>query len=320
MKKILITGGSGLAGSALVSHFNIDSNYKVYCPQRSELDVLDQKSVDLYIKNSRPDIIIIASAIVGGIECNNNNPISFIYKNMQMQNNIISSAWSNGVQELILLGSNCIYPKHSELPIKENSLLTGDLETTNRPYAIAKISGIEFLSAINRELGYKYFAVMPPNLYGKNDNFAPAESHVLQSLMVKVCDAKNNNKKSIEVWGSGDTKREFLNTEDFARATKILLEADSSIKQKYIFSNKFPIINVGSSVEYSIHEILEKICRVVDYHPEIIYTRPELKGTHSKLLDSSGIANFNWEPQIRDLELGIKKLYLHYVNNEIRKK
>ncbi|KKQ61464.1 MAG: NAD-dependent epimerase/dehydratase [Parcubacteria group bacterium GW2011_GWE2_38_18] len=296
--KIYIAGHQGLVGSALVRKLTEQGYNNLILKTRQELDLLDSLAVANFFKTERPEYVFLAAAKVGGILANNDFPADFIYQNLQIQNNIIHNAYLNKVTKLLFLGSSCIYPKNCPQPIKEEYLLSGQLEPTNEPYAIAKISGIKMCQSYNRQYGTNFISVMPTNLYGTNDNFDLNSSHVLPALLRKFHEAKINNTKEVVIWGTGAPKREFLHVDDLAEACIFLME-------NY---NESEIINIGTGVDVSIKELAETIEKITDFKGELVWDTDKPDGTPRKLLDVSKLHNLGWKHRIR-LEEGIEDTY-----------
>ncbi len=296
-----------MVGSAIYNEL-LDNNYSnILTKGSSELDLRDQKSVNEYISESQPDIIIIAAAKVGGILANSTYPYDFLYDNLMIESNLINAAHQADVQNLLFLGSSCIYPKFANQPLKEESLLTGSLEPTNEWYAIAKIAGIKLCQALNEQYGRKYLSLMPTNLYGPGDNFDLETSHVLPAMMRKFHEAKIDGHKNVTLWGTGSPKREFLHVKDLARSVIYILENDDTEFQD--------LMNVGTGKDLSILELATKIQNLVGHKGEIIWDSSKPDGTPRKLMDVSRIENHGWKYQI-SLDEGISNTYEWFLNNE----
>src|SRR5437763_4751476 len=287
-----------MVGSALVRRLEDERFTNLLTRDRSHLDLSDESAVAKFFAEARPDIVILAAANVGGIKANNDFPVEFLLDNLRIQNNVIRSAYQTGVRKLLFLGSSCIYPKLAPQPIPESALLTGPLESTNEPYAIAKIAGIKLCQAYAREYGTNFISVMPANLYGPNDNFDLETSHVLAALLRKAHEAKIRNEKKLIVWGTGQPRREFLHVDDLASACLLLLE-------KY---DSPDILNVGFGEDISIRELAELICEVVGYDGELAWDTSKPDGTPRKLLDVSKLCALGWQPAI-SLRDGITRTY-----------
>jgi len=293
--RLLICGGSGLVGSALVRYFRKRPDFIVFAPTSSDVNLLDRDQIRGYTQEIKPDIIINAAGHVGGIHANNTYPYEFISKNLRMQSNLLDAALNASIERFLFLGSSCIYPRDAIQPIKEDYLLSGKLEETNKPYAIAKIAGITEIQAIRRQFGLKYVTVMPTNLYGPNDNFDPLSSHVLPGLIGKFVRAKEANDKEVELWGTGSPLREFLHVDDLASAIAHILNG---------YDNELPI-NVGSGLEVTIKNLAEIISRSVEFNGTIRWKQSMPDGTPRKILDSSRIRELGWTPTI-ELQAGIQ--------------
>jgi GDP-L-fucose synthase len=312
--RIFILGHKGMVGSALVRLLQ-KQNVELITKEKKELNLLNQQDVENFFKNQKIDQVYLAAAKVGGIHANNIYPAEFIYKNLMIQNNVIHSAFLNGVKKLLFLGSSCIYPKDAIQPIKENELLTGKLEPTNEPYAIAKIAGIKMCESYNRQYGEShnidYRSIMPTNLYGPGDNYHPENSHVIPSLIYRFHEAKINNFKNVIIWGSGKARREFLYVDDMAKASVNLMNLD-----KKTYNNKSSLtcshINVGSSNDLTIKELAEIIKNVIGYKGKIIFDPTKPDGVPRKLLDSTLINDLGFKPKI-SLKEGLIKTYLAYI-------
>ena len=308
--KIYIAGHDGMVGSAIVRNL-ISKGYDnlVFTPH-SEYNLINQQQVIEFFSKEHPDYVINAAAKVGGILANNTYRGQFIYENMMIQNNLIHAAHEHKVQKLLFLGSSCIYPKLAAQPMKEEYLLSGELESTNEPYAIAKISGIKMCENYYRQYSDNFISVMPTNLYGQNDNFDLKSSHVLPSLIRKFHEAKVNNSEFVELWGTGKPKREFLYVDDLANACVHLFE-NIDAEQLY---DKMEVshINIGYGEDLSIAELADMIAKVVDFNGEIRYDSTKPDGTPRKLLDNTRLKNLEWAPTIT-LHEGIRKSYEWYL-------
>jgi GDP-L-fucose synthase len=305
--KIFVAGHRGMVGSALVRRLEAQDFTNLLTRDRSQLDLSDEFVVANFFDEARPDIVILAAAKVGGIKANNDFPVEFLLNNLRIQNNVICSAHKTGVRKLLFLGSSCIYPKLAPQPIPENALLTGPLEPTNEAYAIAKIAGIKLCQAYAREYDAKFVSVMPTNLYGPNDNFDLESSHVLAALLRKAHEAKTRGDKTLEVWGTGEARREFLHVDDLAAACLLLLE-------KY---NSPEIINIGCGEDITIRELAELISDVVGFNGELVWDKTKPDGTPRKLLDVTRIRALGWRPAI-PLRQGIAQTYQWFLANGIR--
>lgn len=294
--KIFVAGHKGLVGSAICRKLDSLGYESVITRDRAELDLLDFYSVENFFKKEKPHVVFLAAAKVGGIHANNTYRADFLYENLQIQNNVIWNAHNYGTHRLIFLGSSCIYPRDCPQPIKEEYLLTGKLEYTNQPYAIAKIAGIELINGLRKQYGRDYFCVMPTNLFGINDNFHPENSHVLPALIRKFCEAKEKKLKEVVVWGDGTPLREFMFSDDLADAVCYLAQNLSfeEMKKSETFCNNFCHINVGSQFELSIAELSQIIAKLVSYSGLIKFDTSKPNGTPRKIMDSSYLKNCGW--------------------------
>ena len=314
--KIYIAGHRGLVGSAIVKNL-LSKGYTnlVYCTHK-ELDLTNQEAVANFFKEEKPEYVILAAAKVGGIVANNTYRAEFIYENLQIQNNVIHQSYLNGVKKLLFLGSTCIYPKNSPQPMKEEYLLTNELEYTNEPYAIAKIAGIKMCESYNLQYGTNFISVMPTNLYGPNDNFDLETSHVLPALLRKMHEAKRSSAPKVEIWGSGKPRREFLYSEDMAEACVFLLESrdfsDTYEKDQKEIRNTH--INIGTGVDISIKELAQTIKKIVGYEGELYFNADKPDGTMVKLTDPSKLHSLGWRHKV-ELEEGIRRVYEWYLEN-----
>ncbi len=309
--KIFIAGHTGMVGSALVRRLKTHSYSNFLLRTHEELDLLDQNAVNKFFATEKPDYVFIAAATVGGIQANNTYRGQFLYENLMIQSNIIHAAHQNGVKKLMFLGSACIYPRNSKQPLREEYLLSGYLESTNEPYAIAKIAGIKMCENYYKQYGDNNISVMPNNLYGTNDNFDLKNSHVLPALIRKFHEAKINNEKSVEIWGSGKPKREFLHVDDMADACVFLMQ---NLSAKQLYSLGISHINIGSGDEVSIKELALIIKNIVGYEGDISFNNDYPDGMPRKLLDITRIRDLGWKSKI-NLKEGIKSVYKWYVKN-----
>ena len=317
---ILIAGGSGMVGSAILNLLNINlqernlTNNKIFAPTRNELDYRDTKSVFNWFKINKPSIVIIAAAKVGGIIANNSNPTDFLIDNLRIQNNLIEASFRYGVKRLLFLGSSCIYPKYTKQPIKEEYLLTGLLEPTNESYAIAKIAGIKLCEAFRKEHGFDAISLMPTNLYGPGDNYSYNSSHVLPALIRKFDEAKDNNLKYVNCLGTGTPLREFLYVDDLAEACIFVLEnwypSSKNFGNQQV-TEELPWLNVGSMEEITIKSLAIKISNLLGFEGDIIWNEDQPDGTPRKKLDSSKINKLGWEAKT-NLDEGIEKTIMNY--------
>ncbi|PYL28468.1 MAG: GDP-fucose synthetase [Verrucomicrobia bacterium] len=296
--KIFVAGHRGMVGSAVMRRLKTEAFSNVVTRERAQLDLTNESAVAKFFEQERPHIVLAAAAKVGGIKANNDYPVEFLVENLRIQNNVIRSAYENGVRKLLFLGSSCIYPKFAPQPILESTLLSGPLEPTNEAYAIAKIAGIKLCQAFSREYGANFISAMPTNLYGPNDNFDLETSHVLAALLRKAHEAKTRNDRKLVVWGTGKPRREFLHVDDLAAACLLLLEKYDSPE----------IINVGCGEDISIGELAELICEIVGFDGQLAWDTTKPDGTPRKLLDVSKIRALGWRPAIT-LRDGIKGTY-----------
>jgi len=313
--KIYIAGHRGLVGSALMRKLKEKGYTNLITRTHAELDLTDNSAVSEFFKEEKPEFVFLAAAKVGGIQANNNYPAEFIHDNLVIQNNVIHQAYCSGVQRLLFLGSSCIYPRDCPQPMKEEYLLTGPLEPTNRPYAVAKIAGIEMCWSYNRQYGTKYLAVMPTNLFGPGDNFNLENSHVLPALIRKMHDAKQAGEDSVSVWGSGTPKREFLYSDDMADACAYLMAMEEQTYTSLLTPNTSPLINIGTGKDLTIRELAEAIKEVVGCSAELVFDATKPDGTPRKLLDVSRLDKLCWKPAYSFAE-GLNKTYEWYCQHQ----
>ena len=302
--KIYIAGHRGMVGSGLERKLRKEGYNNIVTRTSAELDLRNQQAVNEYFEKEAPAYVILAAAKVGGIHANNTYRAEFIYDNLMIEANIIHAAYLNKVTKLLFLGSSCIYPKLAPQPLKEEYLLSGYLESTNQPYAIAKIAGIEMCDSYRAQYGCNFISAMPPNLYGTNDNYHPENSHVLPALIRRIVLAKKNNEPNVTIWGTGTPRREFLHVDDLADACYFLL-------QNY---NQQGLVNIGCGTDISINELAELIVAEVGYEGELVFDTTKPDGTPRKLMDTTKINNLGWNPII-DLKSGISKTILE-VNDQ----
>lgn len=302
--KIYIAGHRGMVGSAILRALQKEGYTNIVFKTSKELDLTNQNAVKDFFEEQKPDFVFVAAAKVGGIYANNTFRGDFIYQNLMIQNNIIHHAHLNNVTKLMFLGSSCIYPKLAPQPLKEEYLLSGYLEETNEPYAIAKIAGIKMCEAYRSQYGSNFISAMPTNMYGQNDNYDLQNSHVLPALIRKFHEAKISNSETVTVWGSGTPRREFLHADDLAEACLFLM-------QNY---NEPTLVNIGSGTDVTIRELAELIQKTVGYTGKIVFDSSKPDGTPRKLMDVSKINQLGWKAKI-SLEEGIKKTYQDFVNN-----
>jgi len=304
--RIYVAGHTGMVGSAIVRCLKSKGYNNIISRTHGELDLTNQASTEKFFRDEKPEYVFLAAAKVGGIHANSNYPADFIMENMLIECNIIKSAHANSVKKLMLLGSSCIYPKMCPQPIKEEYLLTGELEPTNEAYALAKISGIKMCQSYNKQYGTKYISVMPASLYGINDRFDINNSHVIPSMIIKIDSAKKTNRPFVELWGTGTPLREFLYVDDMADACLSLM--------KTYEGNDF--INIGSGQEISIRNLAETIKKVVGYQGEILFDASKPDGTPRRVLDNTKICATGWNPKV-EMEEGISREYDYYLNHII---
>jgi GDP-L-fucose synthase len=300
--KIFVAGHRGLVGSAIARKLTEKGFNNLVLRTRSELDLTDQLAVDKFFETEKPEYVFLAAAKVGGIYANSTYPAEFIFSNMQVQMNIINASWKNGVKKLMFLGSSCIYPKYCPQPMKEEHLLSGILEPTNEPYAIAKIAGIIMCQSYNRQYGTDYISVMPTNLYGPNDNYHNLNSHVLPALIRRFHEAKENNAPEVVIWGTGNPTREFLYSDDLADACVFLMEKH----------NGNDIVNIGSGIEVTIRDLAHHVKEAVGYTGQIEFDVTKPDGTPRKLLDCSRLHSMGWRHRI-ELDEGIRLAYKDFL-------
>jgi GDP-L-fucose synthase len=305
--KIYVAGHRGLVGSAIMRRLATGDHANTVTRAHSELDLTDQLAVEAFFTSERPAYVFLAAAKVGGIHANNTYRADFIYQNLMIESNIIHAAYRHGVKKLMFLGSSCIYPKHAPQPMKEEHLLTGLLEPTNEPYAIAKIAGIKLCDAYNRQHGTNFMSVMPTNLYGLRDNYDLQNSHVLPALIRKMHEAKVHDAGEVVVWGSGAPKREFLYSEDLADACVFLME-------KFNASDVGEFVNVGTGKEITIRELAELVAEIVGFRGKLVFDTSRPDGTPRKLLDVSRLQALGWQPKTGFHE-GITRAYADFLQN-----
>jgi GDP-L-fucose synthase len=310
--KIFVAGHRGLAGSAIVRRLRAKGYRNILTRTHAELDLLDAPAVKKFFQTERPSVVFLAAARVGGILANSTYPADFVYQNLAIQTNVIDEARKAGVQNLLFLGSSCIYPRDCPQPIKEDYLLTGPLEPTNRPYAIAKIAGIEMCWSYNRQYGTRYLCAMPTNLYGPGDNYDLQKSHVLPALIRKFHEAKQNKAPTVTVWGTGTPRREFLYSDDMADACIHLLGLPDNEVNKIIQKNEPPLVNVGCGEDQSIGELAETVGKAVGASAEIVFDRSKPDGTPQKLLNIGKIRSLGWQPRVA-LKEGISLAYRDFL-------
>lgn len=314
-KKIYIAGHNGMVGSAVTRNLRVNGYTGIITKNSTELDLMRQADVEEFFKSEKPDVVVIAAAKVGGILANNTYRAEFIYNNLMIESNLINSAYENGAEKVVFLGSSCIYPKLAPQPLKEEYLLSDYLEFTNEPYAIAKIAGIKLCENFYRQYGVNFFSAMPTNLYGPFDNFDLQTSHVLPALIRKFHEAKSEGRDEVILWGSGTPKREFLYVEDLAEAITFLIE---NINAKDLYENGISHINIGTGEDLIIGELAAVISGTIGFKGKTVYDSSKPDGTPRKLMDVSRIHSLGWKHKT-SLEEGIKRAYDWYIENVINK-
>ncbi len=313
MAKIFVAGHRGMVGKAVCHKLEKQLDIEILARSSEQLDLRDQVDTRKFMKNERPDIVILAAARVGGIHANNSYPAQFIYENIMIQANVIHEAFKAGVEKLLFLGSSCIYPKLAKQPMPEHALLTGILEPTNEPYAIAKIAGIKLCESYNRQYGVDYRSVMPTNLYGPGDNFHEDDSHVIPALIRRFYEATIEEKKEVIIWGTGNAKREFLHVDDMAAASLFILDlpkADYERNTEPTLSH----VNVGSGLEVTILDLAKKIAATVGFLGEIKCDPTKPDGAPRKLLDVTKLSKLGWNAEI-NLDQGLHETFKWFKNN-----
>ena len=313
MKTIFVAGHRGMVGSAICRQLQKKFDVEIITRTRDQLDLCDQPAVHEFMKSAKPDEVILAAAKVGGIHANNTYPAEFIYQNLQIQNNVIHAAHMSDVQKLLFLGSSCIYPRAVEQPMREDVLLTGILEPTNEPYAVAKIAGIKMCESYNRQYDRDYRSVMPTNLYGPGDNYHSENSHVVPALIRRFHEAKLNNLDEVVVWGSGTPRREFLYIDEMADASLFVHNLDAETIRgatKPMLSH----INVGTGVDVTIKELAKTVKDVVGFNGELIFDKSKPDGTPRKLMDVSALSKIGWKPHT-SLPDGLRRTYTDFQRN-----
>lgn len=314
MKTVFVAGHRGMVGAALVRQLEKRSDVQLITRTRKELDLVNQSDVSAFFAENKIDEVYLAAAKVGGIHANNTYPAEFIYENLMIEANIINCAHAEGVQKLLFLGSSCIYPKLAQQPMTENALLTGTLEETNEPYAIAKIAGIKLCESYNRQYGRDYRSVMPTNLYGPNDNFHPENSHVIPALLRRFHEAAQRGDKEVVAWGSGKPMREFLHVDDMAAASIHVMELDTQTYE----ANTQPMlshINVGTGVDCTIKELVETVAKVTGFTGAIVWDTSKPDGAPRKLIDVSRLHALGWK-HTYNLESGLKHAFDWFIDNQ----
>lgn len=314
MNNIFIAGHNGMVGSAIVRQLNKNTDNTIITTSRMELDLTNQKAVSDFFSQQKINQVYLAAAKVGGIHANNEYPAEFIYENLMIEINIINAAHQNDIQQLLFLGSSCIYPKMAEQPMREGALLTGELEPTNEPYAIAKIAGIKLCESYNRQYGRDYRSVMPTNLYGINDNFHPENSHVIPALLRRFHEAKLENAPYVNAWGTGKPMREFLYVDEMAAASIFVMNLDKNTYQTHT-QPMLSHINVGTGIDCTIKELTETVAKVVGYEGQINWDISKPDGAPRKLMDVSRLERLGWTAKV-SLEEGLSKTYAWFLDNQ----
>lgn len=312
-QKVFVAGHRGMVGSAIVRQLQEKGYTNIVTATHAELDLTNQQAVNEFFQKNQIDQVYLAAAKVGGIHANNEYPADFIYQNLMIEANVIHAAHLNNVQKLMFLGSSCIYPKFAQQPMQESELLTGTLEATNEPYAIAKIAGIKLCESYNRQFGRDYRSVMPTNLYGPHDNFHPENSHVIPALLRRFHEAVKNGLDEVVIWGSGTPMREFLHVDDMAAASIYVMELDDTTFK----ANTQPMlshINVGTGIDCTIRELAETVAKVTGYTGKLSFDATKPDGTPRKLMDVSRLEQLGWKASI-SLEDGLKNAYQWYLEN-----
>ena len=311
--KIYVAGHRGLVGSAICRKLQASGFGNIVTRTHAELDLVDQQQVQSFFEQERPEYVVLAAARVGGIHANNTYPADFIYDNLMIESNVIRSAFDADVQRLLFLGSSCIYPREADQPMREDSLLTGVLESTNEPYALAKIAGIKLCESYNRQHGTDYRSVMPTNLYGPGDNFHPENSHVIPALMRRFHEARQEGRETVSIWGTGTPMREFLYVDDMAAASLHVLMLDRATYD----ANTEPMlshINVGTGADCTIRELAETISKVVGFEGDITFDTTKPDGTPRKLMDVSRLGALGWQSSV-SLEQGLGATYQWFLEH-----
>jgi GDP-L-fucose synthase len=312
-QSIFVAGHRGMVGSAIVRRLQALGYRNLITAPRTELDLTDQAAVRAFFARQRIDHVVLAAAKVGGIHANNTYPAEFIYENLMVQANVIDAAHRTDVQRLLFLGSSCIYPRDAEQPMREEALLTGPLEPTNEPYAIAKIAGIKLCESYNRQYGRDYRSVMPTNLYGPGDNFHPENSHVIPALIRRLHEAVQSGAQEVVIWGSGTPRREFLHVDDMAAAGVHVAEVDEAVYREHVLPHRSHI-NIGMGIDCTIRELAETIARVTGYRGRLIFDSSKPDGSPRKLLDVSLVRSLGWQP-LAGLEDGLMSTYAWYLRH-----
>ncbi len=313
LSKVYVAGHRGMVGAGIIRQLEKLGVENIITRTHAKLDLCDQAAVRAFMQEQKPNFVVLAAAKVGGIYANNEYPAEFIYQNMMIEANVIHEAWSAGVNNLLFLGSSCIYPKFSKQPVTESELLTGVLEPTNEPYAMAKIAGIKLCESYNRQYGTDYRSLMPTNLYGPGDNYHGLNSHVVPAMIKRFHEAKLKSQPSVEVWGTGKVRREFLHVDDMAAASVFIMQLDKATYQ----ANTQPMlshINVGTGEDVTIAELAQIVKKVVGFEGELVFNADRPEGTPRKLLDVSRINKMGWKASI-GLEEGLANAYQWYLEH-----
>ena len=311
---IFVAGHRGMVGSAIIRELEKLGHSNIVTRTSAELDLTDQVAVRDFFSSNTIDVVFLAAAKVGGIHANNEYPADFIYENIMIESNIIHESWKSGINKLLFLGSSCIYPKLAEQPMREDALLTGTLEHTNEPYAIAKIAGIKLCESYNRQYGTDYRSVMPTNLYGENDNFHPENSHVIPAMMRRFHEATQTHEGEVVVWGTGTPMREFLHVDDMAAACIYVAQLETELYEANT-QQMLSHINVGTGVDCTIKELAETMAKVVGFKGNIVFDSSKPDGTPRKLMDASRLKKLGWEASI-PLEDGLRVTYQWFIKNK----
>jgi len=311
-KKVFVAGHNGMVGSAIVRKLSLDTSIELVLASRSDLDLLDASAVTQFFDAQQPDQVYLAAARVGGIHANNTDPAEFISQNLQIQNNMIQAAHNSGVQQVLFLGSSCIYPKLAAQPIVEEALLTGQLEPTNEPYAVAKIAGIKLCESFNRQYGRDYRSVMPTNLYGENDNFHPQNSHVIPAMMLRFHEAVQQGAKEVVVWGSGKPMREFLHVDDMAAACVHVMDLPRNEFLAVVPDPMCSHINVGTGQDVTIAQLAGLMAKTVGFEGDLVFDASKPDGTMRKVMDVGRLKRLGWAYDV-GLEHGLALTYAWFL-------
>ncbi|MDT8444221.1 MAG: GDP-L-fucose synthase [Desulfuromonadales bacterium] len=316
--KIFVAGSSGLVGSAIIRCLRHQGFHNLLVPDRDRLDLTDARAVKFFFETEQPEYVFLAAAKVGGIHANQTYPAEFVRDNLLIQTHVIHQAWLSGVKRLLFLGSSCIYPKHALQPLREDSLLTGPLEPTNEPYALAKIAGIKMCESYNRQYGTRFVAAMPTNIFGPGDNFHPENSHVVPALIRRFHDAKALQGAcggAVTVWGTGTPRRELLYVDDLAEACLCIMQLqDDALMREFLSYPKPCFVNIGTGLDVTIQELAEMVRQVVGYQGELVFDPSKADGTPRKVLDVSRIQHLGWQAKT-DLQKGLAQTYAWYLEN-----